>query len=162
MGDGPEFYGSPWRDPERWRALTSGEVCPICDGKPYGIVAELDASYLTTARDTPFRGYCCLVLKRHAVELHDLGDAEAFSLMGDMRRVSRALKDVTGAVKINVDIHGNTLPHLHAHFFPRYVGDPYEDGPIDFCRSEDTREFTYDPEEFRRFVEDLRAAVEAA
>jgi diadenosine tetraphosphate (Ap4A) HIT family hydrolase len=70
------------------------------------------------------------------VELHDLGDAEAFSLMGDMRRVSRALKDVTGAVKINVDIHGNTLPHLHAHFFPRYVGDPYEDGPIDFRRSE--------------------------
>ena len=113
-------------------------------------------------RDTPFRGYCCLVLKRHAVELHDLGDAEAFSLMGDMRRVSRALKDVTGAVKINVDIHGNTLPHLHAHFVPRYVGDPYEDGPIDFRRSEDTREFTYDPEEFRRFVEDLRAAVEAA
>jgi hypothetical protein len=42
------------------------------------------------------------------------------------------------------------------------VGDPYEDGPIDFRRSEDTREFTYDPEEFRRFVEDLRAAVEAA
>ena len=164
MGDGPEFYGRPWRDPERWRALTSGEACPICDGdgKPYGIVAELDASYLTTARDTPFRGSCCLVLKRHAVKLHGLGDAEAFSLMGDMRRVSRALKDVTGAVKINVDIHGNTLPHLHAHFFPRYVGDPYEDGPIDFRRSEDTREFTYDPEEFRRFVEDLRAAVEAA
>jgi diadenosine tetraphosphate (Ap4A) HIT family hydrolase len=164
MGDGPEFYGRPWRDPERWRALTSGEACPICDGdgKPYGIVAELDASYLTTARDTPYRGYCCLVLKRHAVELHDLGDTEAFSLMGDLRRVSRALKDVTGAVKINVDIHGNTLPHLHAHFLPRYVGDPYEDGPIDFCRSEDTREFTYDPEEFRRFVEDLRAAVEAA
>jgi hypothetical protein len=38
--------------------------------------------------------------------------------MGDMRRVSRALKDVTGAVKTNLDIHGNTLPHLHAHFFP--------------------------------------------
>ena len=96
------------------------------------------------------------------MELHDLGDAEAFSLMGDTRRVSRALKDVTGAAKMNVDIYGNTLPHLHAHFFPRYVGDPYEDGPIDFRRSEDTREFTYDPEEFRRFVEDLRAAVEAA
>lgn len=106
MGDGPEFYERPWRDPEKWRALTSGEACPICagDGKPYGIVAELDASYLTTARDRPFRGYCCLVLKRHAVELHDLSDEEAASLMDDMRRTSRVLKDVTGAVKVNVDI----------------------------------------------------------
>lgn len=99
-------------------------------------------------------------MKRHAVELHDLGDAEAASLMSDMRRVSRALQTVTGAVKINVDIHGNTLPHLHVHFFPRYIGDPYEDGPIDFCRTEDNEEFTYRPGELRRFVECLRSAVE--
>ncbi len=163
MSDDPEVHKSNWRDPEKWRTLVSGEACPICaSGKPYGIVAELEASYLTTEEGVPFRGYCCLVLKRHAVELHDLGDEEAASLMDDMRRVSRALQEVTGAVKINVDIHGNTLPHLHAHFFPRYVGDPYEDGPIDFRRSEDAREFTYGPEEFRRFVENLRAAVEAA
>jgi hypothetical protein len=40
MGDGPEFYGRPSRDPERWRALVGGEACPICvdDGKPYGIL----------------------------------------------------------------------------------------------------------------------------
>ncbi len=126
------------------------------------IIAEMEASYLTTEEGVPFRGYCCLVLKRHAVELHDLGDAEAASLMDDMRRVSRALQAVTGAVKINVDIHGNTLPHLHAHFFPRYVGDPYEDGPIDFRRADDTEEFTYGPEELRRFVEDLRSALGSA
>lgn len=116
---------------------------------------------LTTEEGAPFRGYCCLVLKRHAVELHDLGDAEAVALMDDMRRTSRALKDVTGAVKMNVDIHGNTMPHLHAHFLPRYFGDPYEDGPIDFRLARDTGEFTYGPEELRRFVEDLRSAVEA-
>ncbi len=163
MSDGPEFYGRPWRDPEKWRALVGGEACPICadDGKPYGIVAKMEATYLTTERGTPFKGYCCLVLKRHAVELHDLGEAEAASLMDDMRRTSRALQEVTGAVKINVDIHGNTLPHLHAHFFGRYVGDPYEDGPIDFRQAQDTREFTYGREEFRRFVENLRSAVGA-
>ena len=113
------------KDPALARGLVGGEACPICagDGRPYGIVAELGASYLTAERGTPFRGYCCLVLKRHAVELHDLGESEA-SLMDDMRRTSRALQEVTGAVKVNVDIHGNTLPHLHVHFFPRYVGDP--------------------------------------
>lgn len=82
------------------------------------------------------------------MELHDFGDREAASLTDDMRRTSRAIQEVTGAVKINVDIHGNTLPHLHAHFFPRYVGDPYEEGPIDLRRAEDNGEFVYDPREF--------------
>ncbi len=160
MSGGSQVHKSNWRDTERWRALVSGEACPICaSGKPYGIVAELEATYLTTEESVPFRGYCCLVLKRHAVELHDLGDEEAASLMDDMRRLSRALQDVTGAVKINVDIHGNTLPHLHAHFFPRYVGDPYEEGPIDFRRADDSEEFTYGPGELRRFVDALRSAL---
>ena len=162
MSESPEVHKSNWRDPEKWQALVSGEACPVCAGgtpSSVVIIAELEATYLTTEEGAPFRGYCCLVLKRHAVELHDLGDREAASLMDDMRRVSRALKLVTEAVKINVDIHGNTLPHLHAHFFPRHVGDPYEDGPIDFRRAEDTQEFTYGPDELRRFVESLRSAV---
>ncbi len=162
MGDGPEAHRSNWRDPEKWHALLSGEACPICANYTPSnvvIIAELEASLLTTEEGAPFRGYCCLILKRHAVELHDLSGEEAASLMDDMRRTSRALKEVTGAVKINVDIHGNTIPHLHAHFFPRYVGDPYEDGPIDFRKAEETEEFTYTPEELRRFVDELRSAV---
>ena len=162
MSDDPEVHRSNWRDLEKWQALVSGEACPICaDDTPSNVVviAEMEASLLTTEEGAPFRGYCCLVLKRHAVELHDLGDQEAASLMDDMRRTSRALQDVTGAVKINVDIHGNTLPHLHVHFFPRYVGDPYEDGPIDFRQAEDNEEFTYTSGELRRFVETLRSAL---
>lgn len=27
-------------------------------------------------------------------------------------------------------VHGNSIPHLHMHFFPRYPGDPFEGGPI--------------------------------
>jgi diadenosine tetraphosphate (Ap4A) HIT family hydrolase len=34
-------------------------------------------------------------------------------------------------VKLNLEIHGNTLPHLHVHVFPRYIGDRFERGPID-------------------------------
>ncbi len=165
MGDGPEVHKSNCSDLEKWQALLSGEACPICaDYTPpeVVIIAELEASLLTTEEGVPFRGYCCLVLKRHAVELHDLGVAEAASLMDDMRRTSRALQEVTGAVKMNVDIHGNTLPHLHVHFFPRYVGDPYEGRPIDFRRAKDSKEFAYGPDELRRFVDDLRSAVSVA
>jgi diadenosine tetraphosphate (Ap4A) HIT family hydrolase len=153
---------SRWSDPEVWRRLYEGEGCPICasiraDGKCRGTIVELDTGYLTTQREQPVHGYCCLVLKRHAVELHDLEEDEADGFMRDMRRVSRALKAATGAVKMNLEIHGNTIPHLHAHFFPRYVGDRFEDGPID------PREPwlpDLPPEEFEAFVAGLRAALE--
>ena len=33
------------------------------------------------------------------------------------------------SVKMNYEVHGNTIPHLHMHFFPRYPGDPFEGAP---------------------------------
>ncbi|HEX9931208.1 MAG TPA: hypothetical protein VGB08_00005, partial [Allosphingosinicella sp.] len=44
---------------------------------------------------------------------------------------SALLREASGAAKINYEVHGNTIPHLHMHFFPRYRGDPFERGPID-------------------------------
>ena len=79
---------SPWNSAE-WAALCCGVACPICRrGKPDGIVLELAASYLTSSADAPMRGYCCVVLKRHAVELHELFDEEAVALTRDIQRVS--------------------------------------------------------------------------
>lgn len=47
---------SKWNSPE-WEALLSGEACPIYQqGKPFGIVAELQTSYLTSSRDGAMRG----------------------------------------------------------------------------------------------------------
>ena len=75
-------------------------------------------------------GYVCLVFRRHVVELHDLSESEGLTFMRDMRKVSRALSLVTGAIKLNYEIHGNSIPHLHVHFFPRHVGDAFENQPI--------------------------------
>ena len=76
-------------------------------------------------------GYVCLVSRVHAVDLHDLSAAQSESFMRDAHRVSSALSAVTAAVKLNYEIHGNTLPHLHMHFFPRYAGDPFEGRAIE-------------------------------
>jgi diadenosine tetraphosphate (Ap4A) HIT family hydrolase len=121
-----------WNDPERWRALCSGEACPICRrGKPLDIVAKLEQSWVTMGETAPVRGYVCVVSQIHAVDLHDLPEAAACAFMRDARKVSMALASVTGAVKMNYEIHGNTIPHLHMHFFPRYRGDQFEGQPID-------------------------------
>lgn len=124
---------SKWTDPAAWARLVSGEDCPICrDGGPTNRIAELDVSSLAMG-DGPatLPGTCALFFRRHAVELHDLSADEGAAFMRDVQRVSRALLHATGAVKMNCEVHGNTIPHLHVHFFPRYAGDPFQDAPID-------------------------------
>jgi diadenosine tetraphosphate (Ap4A) HIT family hydrolase len=94
------------------------------------LVMNLEASWLTMGESAPVRGYVCLVSKIHAVDLHDLQELAACSFMRDACKVSKAVALVTGAVKINYEIHGNSIPHLHMHFFPRYRGDQFEGQPI--------------------------------
>ena len=124
---------SRWTDPEAWVRLLTPEGCPICrDGGPTSVLAELEASWVVMGMEgAVLPGTCALFFRRHAVELHDLTADEGAAFMRDAQRLSRALKSVTGAIKINYEVHGNTIPHLHMHFFPRYPGDPFEGAPID-------------------------------
>lgn len=123
---------SAWNDTDRWAALCSGAACPICQrGEPLDIIAELETSRVTAQEAAPVRGYVCLVSRIHAVELHDLGAAAAAAFMRDAQLTSKVLSSVTGAIKLNYEIHGNSLPHLHMHFFPRYCRDQFEGRAID-------------------------------
>lgn len=112
--------------------MTEGQnACPICDkGMPEDVLVELDCSWVTMGEEAPLRGYACLVFRRHAVEFHDLSEREGAVFMRDIRRLSRALKLVTGASKLNYEVHGNTVEHLHMHFYPRHPGDVFQGGPI--------------------------------
>ena len=46
-------------------------------------------------------------------------------------RVGQALQTVFNPLKMNFNILGNAVPHLHAHILPRYYGDPEPHRPID-------------------------------
>lgn len=147
---------SAWNDTDRWSALLSGKACPICQrSRPLDVIAELEASWGTMQELAPVRGYVCLVSRIHAVELHDLPTDAATAFMRDMQRVSKAIVAVIAPVKINYEIHGNSLPHLHMHFFPRYRGDAFEGKPID---PKQVRQPVYAPGEFEAL---RRAMVQA-
>ena len=120
--------------------------------------AELETSWVLIGPEDPVRGYACLVFARHAVEFHDLNEAEAGAFMRDMKRVSAAVAAITKPVKMNYEVHGNTAPHLHVHFFPRYRGDQFEGGPIN---PRIAKRPAYAPGEFEHFRERLRAALDA-
>lgn len=96
------------------------------------MVAELEVCRVVLPEHgAPMRGYVWLPVRRHVVELHELTPDEGAAFVRDVRRVGRALTiALPDVVKLNYEIHGNTVPHLHLHRFPRYVGDPFEGGPI--------------------------------
>jgi diadenosine tetraphosphate (Ap4A) HIT family hydrolase len=46
--------------------------------------------------------------------------------------VGRALQDVFAPIKINYNVLGNSVPHLHTHIVPRYADDPRPGWPFPF------------------------------
>lgn len=146
-----------WNNEERWAALCSGAACPICSQpEPLDVIATLEGSWVTMQAAAPVRGYVCLVTRTHAVDLHDLTADAAAAFMRDARGVSAAVAAVTGAVKLNYEIHGNSIPHVHMHVFPRYRGDQFESKPIDPKR---TVQPVYAPGEFERTRDALLIAL---
>ena len=117
--------------------------CPICTrGAPLDVIAELEATWATAPTEAPLPGYVCVVSKRHVVEPFDLPPDELDAFWRESMLVARAVAEVVRPLKMNYEIHGNTIPHLHMHLFPRFAGDPYVGGPIDprrtsFARSSD-------------------------
>lgn len=116
-----------WSKPGAWPGLLDGSDCPLCGRVPTGVIATLPSSYVAVNEGVSVRGYCCLILRRHATELHQLDDAEAAALMRDIQRVAHTVQQLTGAIKLNYEIHGNVVPHVHVHIVPRYPGDPIEE-----------------------------------
>ena len=103
------------------------QPCKACAGewpaKDHKI-AELGLTVVYLHDDQFFPGWTVLVLKRHATELFDLTRDERSQLIEEVTDVTRALAVVFYAVKINYELLGNQLPHIHWHLIPRLADDP--------------------------------------
>ena len=144
---------SAWDEPERWEAAKLPQACPICTrGEPLGVIAEYDTVWVTAGRDAPLPAYSCVVAKEHVVEPFDLPPVALEGFWREAMLVARLLAEFAQPTKMNYEIHGNTIPHLHLHLFPRYAGDPYVGGPIDPAKAT----FTRSDEELARLQEALQ------
>lgn len=77
-----------------------------------------------------YHGYCILVARTHATELSQLRDAERHAHFDEMCCLARAIEACFRPHKLNYELLGNQVPHLHWHLFPRYVNDPERGGPV--------------------------------
>lgn len=80
--------------------------------------------------DQFFPGWALLVLKRHATELFELTREERATLIEEVAEVARGLARAFAALKINYELLGNQVPHIHWHLIPRLSGDPAPRGPV--------------------------------
>jgi len=124
---------STWDDSSRWEELKKPGACPIClAGRPSDVLVELRATWITAGSNAPLPGYVCVVSKHHVVEPFELPEGDRRAFWDEAMVAARVLERLFSPRKLNYEIHGNTIPHLHMHLFPRYVGDPFVGGPIDF------------------------------
>jgi diadenosine tetraphosphate (Ap4A) HIT family hydrolase len=141
---------------------------PDCDlihsGRPedeYGIaIADLTFSRLFLAKNQYVRGYCVLMCHRHVIEPHELAAEERRMYFDDLARVGEGLQRAFQADKMNYNILGNVVPHLHTHILPRYFTDPAPNRPIDPGLK--GHEVYLSAEEYAKRIRLIRASIGAA
>src|SRR5688572_25526995 len=114
--------------------------CPFCD--KLGRLSELPGEEVvwqfphSVALLGPWQyytGYCVLVAQEHARELSQLPDEVRRGYLDEMCLVARAIENVFRPHKLNYELLGNQVPHLHWHLFPRSANDPEALRPVWFA-----------------------------
>jgi diadenosine tetraphosphate (Ap4A) HIT family hydrolase len=122
-------------------------------------VADLESSRVFLHEDQFFPGYVLLVLRRHARELYELSAPERRVLIEEVSRVAEALARVFRPVKMNYELLGNQVPHIHWHLVPRLSTDPEPHAPIWRVAHEPA---PLDPATARERVDRIRRALAGA
>jgi diadenosine tetraphosphate (Ap4A) HIT family hydrolase len=127
-----------WK-PDDWERLITGEHCPVCDliatvqqqDNHLRPIADMRFSRLFLAKNQYVPGYCVLICHRHVIEPYELAAEERALFFDDMSIAGQAVRAAFTADKMNYNILGNVVPHLHVHIIPRYFTDSAPNRPID-------------------------------
>ena len=88
------------------------------------VICRMRSGYLVLCDKQTPRGWCILLSVPVVADLDDLNAEQRGIFLADMVAAGQAVKQVTGAYRINYSILGNTDPALHAHIQPRFLSEP--------------------------------------
>ncbi len=108
------------------------QTCELIARRDAGIAPLWDCIHRTQYWDvvhsynTALPGWLVLVARRHIEAIDELTDEEAAELGILLRRVSLALKEITGCLKTYVIQFAEAAehPHVHFHVVPRMADQP--------------------------------------
>jgi diadenosine tetraphosphate (Ap4A) HIT family hydrolase len=138
-------------------------ACRMCDrvgaeGDGDGFIAEMAVTRAYLAEDQFFPGWVYVVLRRHATELYELSAPERAALIEDVNAVAHALARVYRPAKMNYELLGNQVAHIHWHVIPRLPDDPDPRWPV-WRTEHERRELA--PAERRARIAAIREALRA-
>jgi diadenosine tetraphosphate (Ap4A) HIT family hydrolase len=117
--------------------MMSDSGCPFCqklrhlDSLPEDeVVWRFDESVALLGPWQFYQGYCLLVSRTHATELHHLDAERRQRYFDELCQVSAAIEAAFRPRKLNCESLGNQVPHLHWHVIPRYPHDPDHLQPV--------------------------------
>jgi diadenosine tetraphosphate (Ap4A) HIT family hydrolase len=69
-------------------------------------------------------GHTQVVLREHKEDLTALSEKQLHAFVDDMVMVALILEKILKPDKLNYELFGNWVPHLHWHILPRFKNDP--------------------------------------
>ncbi|ABQ28061.1 HIT family protein [Geotalea uraniireducens] len=133
--------------------------CPMCskwNDEPDLQIAELEHCLVMLNRDQFFPGYTFVFAKNHVTELFHLEREVRSAVMEEVSAVAAALYKLFQPAKINYELLGNMVPHMHWHLVPRFATDPIWPRPI---WSEPHDEVVLTSTEYAGRIELIRKAI---
>jgi len=119
--------------------MTAAE-CPLCakvrsatDLAEAEVVWQFPTSVAFLGAQQFYKGYCVLVSRTHATELSQLDGDELPSYLAEMCLLAQAIETAFAPRKLNYELLGNQVPHLHWHLFARPQDDPEPTRPVWFA-----------------------------
>ena len=154
--------------PADWSERVRGKDCAMCaDGRAevaHGssriFAGRVSDAYLVR-NDVGQHGYCVVVWRgRHVSDPTELTTDEATTYFDEVLRVARAVERVFTPIKMNLEMLGNSLPHLHTHVVPRHLDDGEPGHPAHFMRADMQNEPKIPDDEYAADLAALRALLD--
>ena len=164
-GTVPSAMEREW--PADWKERVRGKDCAMCaDGRAevaHGssrvFAGRVSDAYLVR-NDVGQRGYCVVIWRgRHVSDPTQLSTDEARDYFDEVLRVGRAIERQYTPIKMNFEMLGNSLPHLHTHVIPRYLDDGEPGQPSHFMRIARPDEAKIPDDEYDADLAALRALL---
>jgi len=104
--------------------------CRTLAGPVPEIIASFPQSVALLGPWQYYHGYCVLVARQHATELSQLDASVRRQFLDEMCLLAQAIERAFQPKKLNYEMLGNQVPHLHWHLFPRSAHDPEALQPV--------------------------------
>ncbi len=135
------------------------DACPMCtkwEAEADLRIVELRQCYVLLNRDQFFPGYAFVVAKEHVTELFHLERSARAALVEEVNSIALALNSLFKPDKMNYELLGNMVPHMHWHLVPRFRSDPLWPRPI---WAEPHEEAVLTPAQYAERIELIRKAL---